>query len=436
MVERAGHRVAVVPGSQVNLKITQPGDLELAEFYLQAAARTSAAARERLSPQDPKPRLPHDLGFIVNWRPWKLASAFGWDSHAFKPGVPLRIGGMTLDHPEGLAGHSDGDVLLHAITDALLGAVAAGDIGSYFPPGDPRWKDADSAIFLKLALEELEHARYRIMNVDITLVLAAPKIAPIAGEMRARVADLLGVDIKQVSIKAKTPEGLGLDHVAQCHAVALVERVLDDEDLKSMSAVVESPAPARRCSRRPAEPGPRRPQKTRRCAHLRYRRHHLAAGIREQNALLNQSIPYSLFLRSPPFPIFLLRILPIRRTLAQNSHLNQRSVHHASSRRNSAGDGHNQNINVEQAQHIAMAILAIMPFIMLIVLAIIILPFWFICKKAGFSPWLSLLNIIPFGWIDPGLCAGVCRLEGGSDCASGLCAARLYPPQPPYPPQS
>ena len=165
---------------------------------------------------------------------------FGWDSHAFKPGVPLRIGGMTLDHPEGLAGHSDGDVLLHAITDALLGAVAAGDIGSFFPPGDPRWKDADSAIFLKLAMEELKHARYKIVNVDTTLVLAAPKIGPIAGEMRALVADLLGVELNQVSIKAKTPEGLGLDHVAQCHAVVLVEPNLDDDDLKSMSAVIES----------------------------------------------------------------------------------------------------------------------------------------------------------------------------------------------------
>ena len=150
---------------------------------------------------------------------------FGWDSHAFKAGVPLRIGGMTLDHPEGLAGHSDGDVLLHAITDALLGAVAAGDIGSFFPPGDPRWKDADSAIFLKLALEELQHAGYRVANVDTTLVLASPKISPIAGEMRAHVADLLGVNLDQVSIKAKTPEGLGLDHVAQCHAIAMVERI-------------------------------------------------------------------------------------------------------------------------------------------------------------------------------------------------------------------
>ncbi|HTB97283.1 MAG TPA: 2-C-methyl-D-erythritol 2,4-cyclodiphosphate synthase [Terracidiphilus sp.] len=165
---------------------------------------------------------------------------FGWDSHAFKAGVPLRIGGMTLDHPEGLAGHSDGDVLLHAITDALLGAVAAGDIGSFFPPGDPRWKDADSAIFLRLALEELDHAGYRVVNVDTTLVLAAPKIGPVAGEMRSKVADLLGVNLDQVSIKAKTPEGLGLDHVAQCHAVVLVEQTGDPDELKSMSAVIET----------------------------------------------------------------------------------------------------------------------------------------------------------------------------------------------------
>ena len=164
----------------------------------------------------------------------------GYDSHEFKPGVPLRIGGMTLDHPEGLAGHSDGDVLLHAITDALLGAVAAGDIGSFFPPGDPRWKDADSAIFLNLATEELQNAGYRIVNIDVTLVLAAPKISPIAADMRIRVADLLCINLDQVSIKAKTPEGLGLDHVAQCHAVALVERVREPDELMSMSAVIET----------------------------------------------------------------------------------------------------------------------------------------------------------------------------------------------------
>ena len=165
---------------------------------------------------------------------------FGYDSHEYKPGVPLRIGGLALEHHSGLAGHSDGDVLLHALTDALLGAVAAGDIGSFFPPGDPRWKNADSAIFLKLALEELAHAGYSIGNVDVTLILAAPKISPIAGEMRARVADLLGVQLHQVSIKAKTPEGLNLDHVAQCHAVALVSRTPAAEEFKSMSAVIES----------------------------------------------------------------------------------------------------------------------------------------------------------------------------------------------------
>lgn len=165
---------------------------------------------------------------------------FGFDSHVFQPGVPLRIGGLTLDHPEGLAGHSDGDVLLHAITDALLGAIAAGDIGSFFPPGDPRWKDADSAIFLNLAKDELRHAGYSIVNIDTTLVLAAPKIFPIAGEMRARVADLLGIGIDQISIKAKTPEGMNLDHVAQCHAVALVERAQEPDELASMSAVIET----------------------------------------------------------------------------------------------------------------------------------------------------------------------------------------------------
>ena len=165
---------------------------------------------------------------------------FGYDSHVFKPGVELHIGGLTLEHPEGLAGHSDGDVLLHAVTDALLGSIAAGDIGAFFPPSDPQWKDADSAIFVKLALEELQHAGYRIVNIDTTLILAAPKIGPISGEMRARVADLLGLGIDQVSIKAKTPEGLNLDHVAQCQAVVLVERVLEPDDLKSMSAVIES----------------------------------------------------------------------------------------------------------------------------------------------------------------------------------------------------
>ncbi|HEX4065585.1 MAG TPA: 2-C-methyl-D-erythritol 2,4-cyclodiphosphate synthase [Acidobacteriaceae bacterium] len=165
---------------------------------------------------------------------------YGWDSHAFKPGVPLKIGGLAIEHPQGLAGHSDGDVLLHAITDALLGAVSAGDIGSFFPPGDPRWKDADSAIFLNLAMEEIQNAGYRVVNVDTTLVLNEPKIGPVAADMRERVAELLGIVPANVGIKAKTPEGLDVNHVAQAHAVVLLERIEDPGELQTMSAVMQS----------------------------------------------------------------------------------------------------------------------------------------------------------------------------------------------------
>lgn len=150
---------------------------------------------------------------------------YGFDSHAFKPGVPLVIGGLPIEHPAGLAGHSDGDVLLHAITDALLGAVSAGDIGTFFPPSDPRWKGAASHIFLQTALEEVATAGYKIVNVDTVLVLAQPKIVPIAGEMRERVAELLGIKPGEVGIKAKTPEGLNQDHVAVAHATVLLESV-------------------------------------------------------------------------------------------------------------------------------------------------------------------------------------------------------------------
>jgi 2-C-methyl-D-erythritol 2,4-cyclodiphosphate synthase len=167
---------------------------------------------------------------------------YGFDSHAFKPGFPLVIGGLKIDHPEGLAGHSDGDVLLHAITDALLGAVSAGDIGSFFPPSDPRWKDADSAIFLSTALEEIALAGYKIVNIDTVLVLAAPKIGPIAGELRERVADLLGVSPRDVGIKAKTPEGLNQDHVAVAHATVLLESLDVSLEPKRMTTTADMEA--------------------------------------------------------------------------------------------------------------------------------------------------------------------------------------------------
>ena len=164
---------------------------------------------------------------------------YGYDSHSFKAGVPLVIGGLKIEHPEGLAGHSDGDVLLHAITDALLGAVSAGDIGTFFPPSDARWKGAASEVFLQTALEEVMTAGYKIVNVDTVLVLAQPKIVPIAGEIRERVAELLGVKPGEVGIKAKTPEGLNQDNVAVAHATVLLESLKLTDDTARLAATAE-----------------------------------------------------------------------------------------------------------------------------------------------------------------------------------------------------
>ena len=149
---------------------------------------------------------------------------YGWDSHEFKRGIPLKIGGVTLDHPKGLGGHSDGDVLLHAITDALLGAVAAPDIGSLFPPSDPQWKGADSTVFLEEALKRVQLAGYRIVNLDSTLILTEPKIGPHTAAIRARVAELLSVSGDAIGIKAKTPEGMGTDNAAIAHVTVLLEK--------------------------------------------------------------------------------------------------------------------------------------------------------------------------------------------------------------------
>jgi 2-C-methyl-D-erythritol 2,4-cyclodiphosphate synthase len=167
---------------------------------------------------------------------------YGYDSHEYKAGVPLVLGGVTLEHTHGLAGHSDGDALLHAITDALLGAVGAGDIGSFFPPSDPQWKGADSAIFLQEAMRQIEMAGYRVVNLDTTMILAAPKIVPHAEKLRARVAELLNIPSSRVGIKAKTPEGTGTVQAVIAHAVVLLESIpleplLEEE---AVAAEVES----------------------------------------------------------------------------------------------------------------------------------------------------------------------------------------------------
>jgi 2-C-methyl-D-erythritol 2,4-cyclodiphosphate synthase len=150
---------------------------------------------------------------------------YGFDSHEFRTGIPLKIGGISLAHDRGLGGHSDGDVLLHAITDALLGAVAAPDIGALFPPSNSKWKGADSAVFLREALKRVRDAGYGVANVDASLVLAAPKIGPHAADVRTHLAELLGIDAGCVGLKAKTPEGLNLENAAIAHVVVLLEKL-------------------------------------------------------------------------------------------------------------------------------------------------------------------------------------------------------------------
>jgi 2-C-methyl-D-erythritol 2,4-cyclodiphosphate synthase len=150
---------------------------------------------------------------------------YGWDSHEFKARIPLIIGGVRLPHSRGLGGHSDGDVLLHALTDALLGAVAAPDIGSLFPSSDPEWKGTDSAVFLREALRRVRAAGYQVSSVDLALILSAPKIGPHTAKIRERVAVLLGIPRDRIGLKAKTPEGMGTDNAAIAHAVVLVERM-------------------------------------------------------------------------------------------------------------------------------------------------------------------------------------------------------------------
>ncbi len=151
---------------------------------------------------------------------------FGYDSHRFDEGRPLVLGGVRIpDHP-GLLGHSDGDALAHAVTDALLGAAALGDIGRHFPPSEPRWKDADSMELLARAVALIDEANLRVSNLDATVITERPKIAPHAPQIRARLAEVLGTAVEAISVKAKTNEGMGWIGSGEgmaVHAVALLE---------------------------------------------------------------------------------------------------------------------------------------------------------------------------------------------------------------------
>jgi 2-C-methyl-D-erythritol 2,4-cyclodiphosphate synthase len=155
----------------------------------------------------------------------KMRIGEGWDVHALVPGRALVVGGVVIDHPKGLLGHSDADVLLHAIIDALLGAAALGDIGSHFPDTDAQHRGADSLVLLRDVGQRLAQAGFEIGNIDATIVAQAPRMAPHIALMRERIAQALGLEVGQVNVKAKTAEKLGpvgLGHSMEARAVALI----------------------------------------------------------------------------------------------------------------------------------------------------------------------------------------------------------------------
>lgn len=150
----------------------------------------------------------------------------GYDVHRLESGETLRLGGVHIPHEKGLAGHSDADVLLHAISDALLGAAALGDIGTYFPDDDPTWADADSEALLEQVVSAVREAGYEPHNVDATVVLERPKLQPHIPAMKKNVAAALGVSVEHVSIKATTNEGLGpvgAEAAGVAHAVCTIQ---------------------------------------------------------------------------------------------------------------------------------------------------------------------------------------------------------------------
>ncbi len=195
-VEWLGHPVRLVPGSRNNLKITVAEDLRMAEALLG--------------------------GPVVR-------TGFGYDVHRLVPGRPLVLGGVPLEHPEGLGldGHSDADVLLHAIADALLGAAALGDIGQHFPNTDPRYRGISSLLLLEEVVRVLREAGWTPVNVDAMLLAERPKIRPHVESMRARIAEALGLDPGAVGVKATTNERLGFEGREEgmaAHAVATIRR--------------------------------------------------------------------------------------------------------------------------------------------------------------------------------------------------------------------
>jgi 2-C-methyl-D-erythritol 4-phosphate cytidylyltransferase/2-C-methyl-D-erythritol 2,4-cyclodiphosphate synthase len=205
LVEAAGHPVIVVDGEPSNIKITTEEDLRVAEAIVGIKDATAGARSV--------PRI-----------------GTGYDLHRLEPGRPLIIGGVAVPHEMGLIGHSDADVLCHAITDAILGAAALGDIGRHFPDTDPRWKDADSVKLLTMAVKIVREAGFAISNVDAVVIAEAPKLFPHVDAIRQSLADAMGISVSAVSVKGKTNEkvgALGRNEAIAVHAVAMLVRRLE-----------------------------------------------------------------------------------------------------------------------------------------------------------------------------------------------------------------
>ncbi|MCX7993033.1 MAG: 2-C-methyl-D-erythritol 4-phosphate cytidylyltransferase [Fimbriimonadales bacterium] len=193
LLERAGYPVYLVEGDPQNIKLTTPDDLRLLRLYTGESALTR--------------------------------TGIGYDIHQLTEGRKLMLGGVEIDYPLGLQGHSDADVVLHAISDALLGAAALGDIGQHFPNTDPRWKDAPSLSLLKQVDALLTQHGWRSLHIDAMVIAEAPKLAPYIPEMRTQIAHTLGLLPEQVSVKATTNEGMdavGARRAIACYAVATI----------------------------------------------------------------------------------------------------------------------------------------------------------------------------------------------------------------------
>jgi 2-C-methyl-D-erythritol 4-phosphate cytidylyltransferase/2-C-methyl-D-erythritol 2,4-cyclodiphosphate synthase len=181
MVRALGHSVAVVAGNEQLMKITFPDDLRILETMMHMSSKSRT----------------------------RTAIGMGYDVHRLVAGKPLWLGGIRIEHSHGLSGHSDADAALHAITDAVLGALAEGDIGAHFPPSDLQWKGAASDAFLAFARDRVAARGGVIDHVDLTIICEAPKIGPHRDAMRSRIAEILEIGIDHVSVKATTTEGLG-----------------------------------------------------------------------------------------------------------------------------------------------------------------------------------------------------------------------------------